>query len=1121
MKRLKYIVLVQFYLFEKVRIPIDEFTAFTGANGAGKTTVLDALQLVLQGGNTVNVKFNARTNVGGKSRRTLGDYCLGAHTVESKGVSFRRRSAQSYLTLVFDESDGSAPLSVGLAITASENGDCEVVGRYVLRGVALTEDDHVLKSASGGEEPMTIKAFSAAMHSRMAGGAAPALFLHNHEQFLKEFFVGLNPNGSVHLRAYQQAFKNSQIRDVHEVDSFVRENVVSTATIDRKQAKVLIESLNRIKQLIDEVQKQIVMLETCKSAYGFFGTLLVNRSSLQLMIATEAYDRLNSQYQDLTEALEAGDQRKEESALLLRSSEAALALAQQQLTDAKIAQSADPESLRRGAALQALDSRREALVRSTGVVTGHLGGWLDGIEQARKTVALESLDDEAVWITRELAATRELLKAAPSSVAERLVPIREKALQYSDRLHQHSRNLQNKTDRISEQIQSIQETGKVNAGSPGRMISAEARRFREQLRSSGIEATPVCFGVRVKDREWRRAIETALGPNREAMIVNEDQEEAAIRVMRHLGRQGVGGLRVVLREQIAQGLVTPPPGSVGALLEGDDPVALAFARERFHQWAAVETDAELRRHTKALAKDGASTGGGTAGTKRQLATHLWLLGEIDADQQAEVSEAISGLQGDLNRIDRELKALRPALSKLPAPLTLDESFNQALAHLASVVSDFYGVAAKEAEIALVKDFGPTEADRLVEERTRLHAAAKSVLECHDNAAKEDSNLCLRLKTQIAALEPQRKTLHQIMMERKNDPLSNDTRAAELREELVERGGEDALMFQASERAKYYDQAIPGAQNRATGELNKLINSDPERFDYTESDLDVPKAQAFIERTHKFLSGTQLQEHQHDATKVKADMVRVFQQDVVHRIREGIHDMKATLNRLNNILAQSKEFSNGERYKFVWKERADHAEIVKYIENPTLSLDLAGDADSDLPPELERMIEEEDIGGRSVLDDFRQLYSFDLAILLGGKESGRLSERMGKGSNGEHLAPLYTIIAASLASAYRLSDRGREAGLSLILFDEAFGGMDERNSLMVGNFLRELGLQVVVAAPDTDQAKLTPICNRMYEIHRINSKVKLEHLEIKDKARALASSDYPERGRAHFPEAADA
>ena len=1111
MKRLKYLVLVQFYLFERIRIPIDRFTAFTGANGAGKTTVLDALQLVLQGGNTVNVRFNARTNVGGKSRRTLGEYCLGAHTVEGKGVSNRRRSAQSYLTLVFEEPDGSESVSVGLAITANDSGDCEVVGRYVLRGVALTEEDHLVKSEKGGEEPMSIDAFSAAMHSRMAGGIAPALFEPNHERFLKELFIALNPNGSVHLRAYQQAFKNSQIRDVDDVDSFVRENVVSAATIDRKQAKVL----------IDDVEKQIVMLESCKSAYSTFGNLLVSRASLQLMIATEEYDQLNSKYYVLTDALEAAEGQKRESSRRHQESQDLCALAQQRLNEAKIAQSTDPESVRRIAAEEALGSRHVALARSTGVVSGHLVGWLQGIEQARKTVALESFDGDAAWIARELASVKELLSTDPASVADRLEPVREKALRYSERLHQHARNLQNKVERISEQIQSIEETGKVNAGTQGRMISTDARRFREQLRSSGIEATPVCFGVRVKDRDWRRAIETALGPNREAMIVRPDQEEDAIGIMRLLGRQGVDGLRVVLREQISEGRAAPPPKSVGALLEGDDPVALAFARERFHQWAAVETNSELRKHSKALAKDGASTGSGTAGTRRQLPAHLWLLGEIDADQQSEINEAISGLQSDSTKCGRELKALGPALSKLPAPPTLDESFNQAVLHLASVVSDFDDVATKQAETVLMKQLGPTEADRLVKERVDSHAVAKADMDAKATIAQGDSNRCIELGTQIADLEPRVKSLHQAMMQRKSEPLSNDGRAAELRNELVERGGEDGLMSQASERARYYEQTIPGAQNRATGELNKLINADPERFDFVDSNLDVSKVQAFVERMHKFLNATQLKNHRDDATKVKADMVRVFQNDVVHRIREGIHDMKATLNRLNRILERSKEFSNGERYRFVWKERSDYTEIVNYIENPTLTLDLAGDADSDLPPKLEQMIEEEDVGGRSVLDDFRQLYNFDLAILLGGNESGRLSERMGKGSNGEHLAPLYTIIAASLASAYRLSDRGREAGLSLILFDEAFGGMDERNSLMVGEFLRELGLQVVVAAPDTDQAKLTPLCDRMYEIHRIKGKVKLEHLLIKPKARELASSDYPEQGRALIQETVDA
>ena len=47
MKRLKRMLLVNWYFFQKEVIEFDTLTFLTGKNGTGKSTIIDALQLVL------------------------------------------------------------------------------------------------------------------------------------------------------------------------------------------------------------------------------------------------------------------------------------------------------------------------------------------------------------------------------------------------------------------------------------------------------------------------------------------------------------------------------------------------------------------------------------------------------------------------------------------------------------------------------------------------------------------------------------------------------------------------------------------------------------------------------------------------------------------------------------------------------------------------------------------------------------------------------------------------------------------------------------------------------------------------------------------------------------------
>ena len=68
MKHLTRIRLINWHLFENTTITCQGTTYFIGVNGAGKSTILDAIQFALVGGQR-DVKFNQAALSGGK--RTL------------------------------------------------------------------------------------------------------------------------------------------------------------------------------------------------------------------------------------------------------------------------------------------------------------------------------------------------------------------------------------------------------------------------------------------------------------------------------------------------------------------------------------------------------------------------------------------------------------------------------------------------------------------------------------------------------------------------------------------------------------------------------------------------------------------------------------------------------------------------------------------------------------------------------------------------------------------------------------------------------------------------------------------------------------------------------------------
>ena len=115
MQQLERVHLVQFFLFEAQTLELDATTAIIAPNGAGKSALLDALQIVLLGGDRSRIRFNAQA--GGSHRaRTIRDYCLGVFRSGDDGR--KRRTATTYISLVFRDTDTGEVLTAGIALGA-------------------------------------------------------------------------------------------------------------------------------------------------------------------------------------------------------------------------------------------------------------------------------------------------------------------------------------------------------------------------------------------------------------------------------------------------------------------------------------------------------------------------------------------------------------------------------------------------------------------------------------------------------------------------------------------------------------------------------------------------------------------------------------------------------------------------------------------------------------------------------------------------------------------------------------------------------------------------------------------------------------------------------------------
>ena len=174
-----------------------------------------------------------------------------------------------------------------------------------------------------------------------------------------------------------------------------------------------------------------------------------------------------------------------------------------------------------------------------------------------------------------------------------------------------------------------------------------------------------------------------------------------------------------------------------------------------------------------------------------------------------------------------------------------------------------------------------------------------------------------------------------------------------------------------------------------------------------------------------------------------------------------------------------------------------------------------DADSPHREALERIREVlKDEGEASILQDYRNFYNFELVIKdLDGNIKTNLSQRIKTGSGGEHQVPFYVAIAAGLGATYRLkrSPDGRPlGGFSLSMFDEAFNKLDAENTQTSLGFMRDLGLQTMIAAPDDKYSLMASVMDTIINVCRDGSIVDLDVEFPMPKGKELLDSDNPYR-----------
>lgn len=131
-------------------------------------------------------------------------------------------------------------------------------------------------------------------------------------------------------------------------------------------------------------------------------------------------------------------------------------------------------------------------------------------------------------------------------------------------------------------------------------------------------------------------------------------------------------------------------------------------------------------------------------------------------------------------------------------------------------------------------------------------------------------------------------------------------------------------------------------------------------------------------------------------------------------------------------------------------------------------------------------------------DYRTYLSFRMNEIVTDTEGNIIrknyvDEMAGRDSGGEGQNPKYVALLAGFAMLY-MSQTNRDSKIKLVLLDEAFSKMDQERSAVCLQYARKMDLQLIVCVPDERLQSLISNVDSVYGFRRKNNRISMMHID---------------------------
>lgn len=1087
MKHFKRMLILNWHYIHHEMIELESINFLTGKNASGKSTLIDAMQLLLLG-DTAGRYFNKAAN--DKSSRTLVGYLRGELSDQDTTFNYiRNKDFTSHLVLEVYDDEKDAFFLIGFV--ADVTGD-QYNHQFYIADTTLPSDQFIDNKKAKSKQDIK---------NYFKNHNISFDFFNSNTQYREHFKFRMGQINDNYFSLFKKAVPFTPITDIK---AFITEFICDAENnVDISDMKDNIRYYERMKEGAEEIENMIADLEQIQATFNRYSSEKEKVYMYEFLLDYAKYQNLL----DSKEQLESDLENNKVQMVNLKREAISLEERYQIFSE-------DIESKRihlRDFEPYRLKARYEEKI-------GQLEREIKGIHQNVDLNKKRFIGRLIKW----KAANQSTLKAPIQNAIEALenhnfdFNIQETTQiinAYSQEVNQNYYELNSEQNQRHKNIVSVEQIIKnLKEGIkdyPKPVVTLKnllVEKLNEDNHEN-VEVKILCEMIEIKDKRWTNAIEGYLHTQKFHLIVEPKYFLKALKIYdEHKLSLNLHGVGLVDIEKIKQHHIKIKEHALSESIECHDENVKKYIEYLLGQVVKCDRVEDLRHHRVGITDSCMLYKNYVATQMNPKRYKFPFIGQQASLQQIELRSI------ELNDLKKEYRSREEGLKHLKKLMHI-ETFNE------DMIEDYAKAGCNYKQLIILQ---------------------KELSENRDHLSQIDMSSIFVLEEEIQIIDKKMKTIQEQLIEVKaNIKQSIDkTESLELKKPEIERqikagyqgiqgkyseaymteygmvrfNSEMKRLHEASKIIDNFEKVLTGSINKESEikkdliELRSAFNRVYRRDLGTTSEENT-KYDHFLEDLKK----TELPSFKAQINTAIEKAQQEFQDDFISKLKSNIDEVDRQIKALNNALKFIR--FGKDSYKFSVKPNSYYRAYYDMIMDKDLmegyslfSYDFK-EKHGDVIQELFKQIIDVGEGALSIDEkeelekniqkytDYRTYLDFDLIVTNDSGETQHLSKMIDKKSGGETQTPFYISVLASFSKVYRINHLKNNNTMRLIIFDEAFSKMDHERIEESLKLLRKMGFQALISAPTEKIANIAPLADKTLCVLRNKKSTMIREFDV--------------------------